>query len=188
MSEVYQYQLDPETLKERLRPYLIDAMERASDTLLRAMKIDVHKKTHVGRTGKGAPGDPSWRDELDKDLRRLYNRYADDVLEIGVGADYGEGTPELVRAMIVAYGAGSAAGNSPIHAGPAGRSVWNDSLTGKKVSKVQDEYDLPDEFNQIGNNFVFNALRDTTDELNRIIEDAIKNVPSSVYMDALVRV
>lgn len=188
MSEVYQYQLDATKLKEGLRPYLIDAMDRASDALLRAMKINVHERTHVGRTGKGAPGDPAWRNELDRDLRKLYERYVDEVLEIGVGADYGEGTPELVRAMIVAYGAGSAAGNSPIHAGPAGRSVWNDSLTGKKASKVQDEYDLPDEFNQVGNDFVAQALKDTKDALNRIIEDAVKNIPNSVYMNALVRV
>lgn len=33
--------------------------------------------------------------------------------------------------MVVAYGAGSAVDNPPITAGPYGREVWNNDLTGR---------------------------------------------------------
>ena len=187
MNPAYKYQMDISRLKAGLRPYLIEAMNRASDELLKCMKINVHKVTDVGRTMKGAPGDPEWRNEVDRDLRKLYANYADNYLEVGVGADYKDASAELVRAMVIAYGAGSAAGNEPIHAGPAGREVWNDSLTGKKDSKAAQEYDLPDAFNQQGNDFVNEAVKETEERFNWILADAMKNIPMHVYQDALVR-
>ena len=162
-------------------------MNKAGDELLKCMKINVHTITDVGRTMKGAPGDPEWRNEVDRDLRKLYANYADNYLEVGVGADYSEGSAELIRAMVIAYGAGSAAGNEPIHAGPTGRQVWNDSLTGKKPSKAQDEYDLPDGFNQRGNDFVNQAVQETRERFDAILADAMRSVPNSVYQNALVR-
>lgn len=50
-------------VRQKLRPYLIKTMEAATDELLKRMKIDIHTKTAVGHTGKGAPGDPKWRYE-----------------------------------------------------------------------------------------------------------------------------
>lgn len=187
MSAAYKYALDPVRLKAGLRPYLIDAMNRASDELLKCMRINVHTVTDVGRTMKGAPGDPEWRNEVDRDLKKLYANYTDNYLEVGVGADYGEGSAELIRAMVIAYGAGSAAGNEPIHAGPAGRRVWNDSLTGMQASKSESEYDLPDAFNQQGNDFVQEAVKETGERFDAILAEAMRSVPISVYQNALVR-
>lgn len=53
-------------MQKKLKPYLIQALEAATDEVLKAMKIDVHTVTDVGMTGKGAPGDPEWRNELDR--------------------------------------------------------------------------------------------------------------------------
>lgn len=63
--------------------------------------------------------------------------------------------------MIVLNGAGSAAGNPPITAGPPGREVWNDELNGKHASGAKSEYLMPKGFNQQGN-------------LDRVIENTVK--------------
>ena len=188
MTSAFSYRYDINKLKAGLRPYLIDAMNKASDELLKRMKINVHEVTYVGKTGKGAPGDPAWRDEVDRDLRKLYERYADDILEVGVGADYSEDRYAMIRAMVIAYGAGSAVGNPAIHAGPYGRSVLNDSLTGHKESRADEEYDLPEEFNHKGNNFIEKAVEETQTAFQTILNNALKNIPNHVYTDALVRI
>lgn len=64
-----------------------------------------------------------------------------------------------MKAMLIAEGAGSAAGGAPIHAGPPGRSVWDDDLSGKKPSTAKSEYNLPGAFNQPGNHFIDNAVK-----------------------------
>lgn len=51
---------------QKLRPYLIQALDAATDELLKHMKIHVHDDTSLG------PGKPEWRDELDRDLKKLY--------------------------------------------------------------------------------------------------------------------
>lgn len=102
-------------------------MEAASDELLKIMR------QHVTETVEGnGPGKPAWRRELDATLHRLYVNVADYYAEAAVGTDLAEGSADIVRAMVVAHGAGSAAGNPPIHAGPYGREVWNDELRWEK--------------------------------------------------------
>ena len=128
---------------QKLRPYLVAAIERASDEMVEDMKRLVHTVTHVGATGKGAPGDPAWRDELDSDIKRLWVEFGKNSIEAAVGADngYGKGSYSYVRAMLIAYGSGSRANGAPdwrghaaIHAGPRGRTVWDDDLSGQKIS------------------------------------------------------
>lgn len=148
------------------------------------MKINVHTVTDVGRTLKGAPGDPEWRNEIDRDLHRLYEKLAGDLLEIGVGAEYSEGTAKHVRAMVVAYGAGSGAGGERIFAGPPGRRVWNDSLTGKHPSRSEDVYDLPGGFNQEGNDFVNRAVEDIAPIFQKAVAEMWQNIPASVWESA----
>lgn len=65
---------------------------------------------------------------------------------------------EFIRAMVVAVGSGSEVGNPPIEAGPLGRIVFNDNLDRQHASQVEDQYTLPEEFNQKGNEFLYNAL------------------------------
>lgn len=110
-------------------------MEAASDELLKLMR------KYVTDTVEGdGPGKPEWRRELDADLHRLYVNVADYYAEAAVGADYKEGSAAMVRAMVVAHGAGTGAGNPPIMAGPLGRIVWDDELERRHGSQVEDAY------------------------------------------------
>jgi hypothetical protein len=83
--------------------------------------------------------------------------------------------------MIVEAGAGSAAGNAPIHAGPTGRSVWDDDVSGQHPSRAKSEYLLPAEFNQAGNQFVENAMRIMQTYFGDITEFVFATVPDSAY-------
>lgn len=87
--------------------------------------------------------------------------------------------------MVVAAGSGSEAGNPPIEAGPQGRIVFNDELDRQHASQVEDQYTLPDAFNQKGNEFVANAIKRMrtyapryVKALNRRIMESIK---SNIY-------
>ena len=126
----------------------MDAMERAADKLIELMREEVQRTVE----GDG-PGKPAWRDKLAADIKVVFRDIVNDAIEFGVGADYSEGTWEHVRAMLIAYGGGSAAGNAAIQAGPYGREVWNEDLSGKHPSSAQSEYFLPDRFNQPGNDY-----------------------------------
>ena len=117
----------------KLQPYLVAALEAATDELLKQMQILVHTVTDVGATGKGAPGDPEWRNEIDRELKKLYVEVTKNAIEGAVGVSYSSGY-RFVRLMLVAYGSGSRSyapdwTPSPIMYGPEGRSVWNGSLT-----------------------------------------------------------
>ena len=151
----YYYEFNEAAFKAALQPYLVEAMENATDELLKIMKINVHKTVH----GDG-PGKPDWRKELDSDLRRLYINVADYYVEGAVGTDYEVKSAEAYRAMVINYGSGSAIGDAPIHAGPEGRMVWDEDMTGKHPSTAKTEYDLPDEFNQVGNHFIEQSYKE----------------------------
>lgn len=172
-------------VKQKLQPYLIKAMEAATDELLKAMQINVHTVTNVGKTGKGAPGDPAWRNELDRDLKKLYLEVSNDIIESAVGADngYGEGSYSWIRAMLIAYGSGSrseAPGWRPhrIYAGPRGRIVWDDDLSDQKVSESS-RHAMPDSFNQAGNMFHERAIEDVKQVFDKIAQRAFKTMPDN---------
>ena len=150
-----------EKARAKLRPYLEAAIEVAADELLADMKRLVHTATYGG-----APGKPEWRNELDHDLKRLWVQMGKDAIEAAVGADlgYGEGSYSYVRAMLIAYGSGSRAHGAPgwskhaaIHAGPHGRTVWDDDLSDMKISDSSYRK-MPTEFNQYGNDFPERAM------------------------------
>lgn len=172
-------------LKQKLQPYLIKAMEAATDELLKAMQINVHTVTGIGKTGKGGPGDPEWRNELDRDLKKLYLQVSNDMIESAVGASggYGEGSYSWVRAMLIAYGSGSrseAPGWRPhkIYAGPPGRIVWDDDLSDQKVSESK-RHAMPDSFNQAGNMFHERAMEDVKQVFDKIAEQAFRSMPEN---------
>lgn len=173
-----------------LKPYLLSVLERASDELIKNMQRYVHTVTYVGATGKGAPGDPEWRDDLDRELKRLYEEATDKYLETGVGITYGRAY-ELVRAMLIAYGSGDKAvdpetgnnlGNPAIYAGPKGRQVWNNTLTGhvRGGSKIEKATPLPDEFNQRGNDFANRAIEELQAHFDAVVTGAMNNIPANV--------
>ena len=83
--------------------------------------------------------------------------------------------------MIIAYGAGSAVGNSPITAGPEGRLVWDDDINGKKESQAKSVYLLPEPFNQEGNRFIENSIRMMKKHFDDVLEEASINLPERIF-------
>ena len=122
------------------------------EKLMAIMKREVQSTTHGG-----APGKPSWRDALKSGIKRQETRKTGAALEMDFGYKPGSES-ELVRAMIITEGGGSAVGNAPITAGPTGRSVWDDDVSGRYPSQAESEHELPDAFNQQGNEWLKSAL------------------------------
>ena len=175
------FSVDTNRLREALRPFLVEAMEAATDELLRLMKINVHHTVH----GDG-PGKPTWRQELDADLRRLYINVADFYAEGAVGADYEQSSADNIRAMIINYGGGSAVGNPPIEAGPLGRIVWDEDMRGRHASQSEDQYLLPDAFNQVGNQFIERTVQEVQDRLEDICTRVMNQMPRDIFLGCIV--
>ncbi len=148
---------------------------------LEGQKLLFYMRQEAQRTvGGGGPGKPAWRSELAANLDHL----ATAVSDTSVSMDFGyspSGKADLVRAMIIEAGAGSAAGNAPIHAGPTGRSVWDDDVSGQHPSRAKTEYLLPTAFNQAGNRFMENAMRIMQTFYGDITEYVYTTIPDSAY-------
>lgn len=177
--------IDMAKVRAKIRPFLIEAMDKSADELLKQMRIFATKTTIVGRTGKGGPGDVNWRRDLASDIHRLFENITDSMLEYGVGVDYTEAYMK-VRANIIDLGSGSAVeGGKAIHAGPPGRQVWNDELTGKHGSDAQERM-LPSGFNHPGNDYVTKALDATEPFFQNAVAHALDNAPDDLLVDCLV--
>ena len=153
----------------------LNAVELEGRRLIQHMKREVQRTTHGG-----APGKPGWRKEIGDNLEHV----STSVTDGGVSMDFGyspDSLPDMVRAMIVEDGSGSAAGGAPIHAGSEGRQVWDGDVSGRHPSKAKTEYDLPDDFNQQGNHFVENSVRLMETEYGEITELVFSTVPDSAY-------
>lgn len=136
----------------------------------------------IKTTYGGAPGRPEWRDTLKSRLKVVNEVVTDQYMSAEVGADYSsQPLYELVRAMIIAYGSGSAVGNPPIEAGPRGRTVWDDALLSQGESEASFEGPLPKEFNQIGNHFIDNAVKLMQKHFKDTLDEASASLPSSVF-------
>ena len=148
---------------------------------LEGQKLLFYMRQEAQRTvGGGGPGKPAWRSELAANLDHL----ATAVSDTSVSMDFGyspSGKADLVRAMIIEAGAGSAAGNAPIHAGPTGRSVWDDDVSGQHPSRAKTEYLLPAAFNQAGNRFMENAMRIMQTFYGDITEYVYATIPDNAY-------
>ena len=170
-----QLSLDEAVLMSILTAEARNALELEGRKLLEYMRQEVHRTTHGG-----APGKPDWRNEIASSLDRLAMAVSDSA----VSADFGyspSDKADRVRAMIVEAGSGSAVGNEPIHAGPAGRSVWDDEMTSRHPSRAKSEYLLPAGFNQKGNHFVENAVRMAQTQFGEIAEFVFSTLPDSAY-------
>lgn len=139
------------------------------------MRREAAKTTHGG-----APGKPHWRREIANNLDHIATAVAGDSVSMDFGYSP-SGKADEVRAMIVAAGSGSAAGGSAIHAGPPGRSVWDDNVSRKHPSNAKSEYDLPAVFNQKGNQFAENAMRIMKTEFGMLAEIYMASIPALVY-------
>ena len=88
--------------------------------------------------------------------------------------------------MIVAAGSGSEAGNASIHAGPTGRSVWDEDVSRKHPSRAKNEYLLPAEFNQKGNQFIENTVRMMKTDFGNVTEAVFSSTQDGVYYGTVV--
>lgn len=155
------------------------ALKAEGDRLIVIMEHEAQLTTHGG-----APGKPSWRDEIERNLGHV----ATTVTADGISMDFGyspSGMADKVRAMIVAYGSGDKAdgGGEKIHAGPPGRSVWDDDLTGRHPSQAKSEHPMPDAFNQEGNRFIENAMRRAQTEFGGLTKAAFAFLPDRMYWE-----
>ena len=139
------------------------------------MRREIHLTTHGG-----APGKPEWREDIAKNLGHTTTAQTGDSISMDFGFSPSNKADE-VRAMIVNEGSGSAVGGNAIHAGPPGRSVWDEDVSGKHPSRAKTEYDLPDEFNQMGNQFVQNAMRIMQTDFGSMVEQTLQAIPDSAY-------
>lgn len=155
------------------------ALKLEGDSLLHLMAQELHITTHGG-----APGKPAWRDEVERNLGHV----ATAVTKDGISMDFGyspSGLADKVRALIIAYGSGDKAvgGGDKILQGPEGRDVWNDGLTGKHPSGSTITQELPDEFNQLGNLFVSNAMRRAETDYCEMLVKAFDYLPNRVFTE-----
>ena len=167
--------LDEGALLTILRDEAQNALELEGRKLLNHMRQEIQRTVDGG-----GPGKPGWRNEIASKLNKL----ASEVSDSAVSMDFGyspSGKADLVRAMIVEAGSGSAAGNAPIHVGPTGRSVWDDDVSGQHPSRAKSEYLLPAAFNQRGNQFMENAMRIMHTSFGDITEFVFSTVPDSAY-------
>lgn len=145
------------------------------------MEEEVLKTTYGG-----APGKTSWRDELRSSLRVIEESVTDSYMGASVGSDIKESGYRLVRAMLIAYGSGSRAGNGAIEAGPTGRIVWNSELDDQKPSQAEGNYLLPLEFNQRGNHFIQNAVILMQKFWTDTLDAAMRDMPESIFYDNII--
>lgn len=138
-----------------LKAAAMDALRKEGDVLMDAMRQEVRMTTDGG-----TPGQSAWRDHIARNIEHICTTITGTGIEMEFGFSP-DGEADAVRAMVVAYGSGDKAdgGSAPIRAGPTGRQVWNRDLSGKKASEAQTEYDLPEAFNQRGNQFIPNAIK-----------------------------
>lgn len=163
----------------QIRAVLVDVLEEGTETLLDIMRDEIQRTVH----GDG-PGKPEWREALAADLREVYRVVADEVIEFGVGLpylNYADAGYKFVRAMLVAYGGGNAApGGEKIHSRP-GELVWDDDLHDHGPSQALTEYDLPDAFNQEGNDFLSNAMRLMRVHFQGLLAKAGARLPKGLF-------
>lgn len=156
----------------------MEALEQASDTLLAIMQLEIVKTVH----GDG-PGKPDWRDELAEELTEVYRIVTQEAIEVGVGLPnmtYASAGYKFIRAMLIAYGGGSAAGGKAMHTRP-GQLVWDDDLLDYAPSQAVTTYDLPAAFNQPGNDFMANAMRIMKTHFVDVLDSAVTKLPTDLF-------
>lgn len=185
-----QISIDEAGLMAAIRNHYIRAMEKAEHQLISIMKKEV-KKTTYGKS----PGKPKWRKEIASLLQEVYREVADNYIEFGVGVPDDLAFNTVVKAMIIGYGSGfmaygNAAGgqsSGSITAGPTGRPVWDNDMSGKHSSKAKTVYEIP-QFNQEGNHFIYNSMLLMQKHFNDVLADASASLKDSVfYKHVIVR-
>jgi len=105
---------DEQKCLEEIRGHYEWCLEQLGNLLLRWMQSEVIKTVD----GNG-PGKPEWRENMRKKIKVISKEISDKQISVKVGISEEDMVfTDFVRAMVVAAGSGSEAGNPPIEAGP----------------------------------------------------------------------
>lgn len=179
MSEntyVNKIQIDGKGVSQDLRDYYLEKLKEAEDLLLKCMDEELNNWT---------AGKPKWTEEIRRNLRVVERIVTENYVMSLVGLPYTMQDDEYayLRAMVVAYGVGSSSqygSGEKVHTKP-GQMVLDNELAGRKQSSAESEYDLPDGFNQEGNNFVENAVLKMRVMFKDILENATAEIPNRIF-------
>lgn len=174
IDEAADFKFNSSTLMNRLRPVLVPAIETAADQYIKKMGQHAKETTAIGKTGQGAPGAREWRSDVGNDLKRMNLQVSVDAIEIDVGI-YGDESLQK-RVEVINTGSGNKAGGPAMEYGPYGRSVWNDDLSGRTTSETTRTGDMPDGFNNTGNQFAQKAKDEMENEKERIVQHALRHI------------
>ena len=142
--------------------------------------VDIAKREVTLTTYKGAPGREDWRKNMAANIKKFPFRVENGVLILPVGLEVNEGTSEWIRALVITFGSGYKAQTlggikTSIEPHP-GEEVWDSEMSGRKTSEATGAEYIPDEFNQEGNMWLDNTMRQIQPEL----DDLQKRVPDIV--------
>lgn len=157
-------------------------VKHAKEILWKAAQrlIEIMEKESQMTVYGNSPGRTEWRRKMASDMTKVYEKIGNDMVEFGIGLSYHEDSLDYMKAMIVTEGSGFWVGNDPIHAGPAGRLVWDKEFN-RKPSKVQKEYDLPDAFNQPGNDWLETSMEIFRREFGRYLTMVWEDIPDAEF-------
>ena len=174
-TQTNKIQIDQNGFVRDLRDYYAEKIKEAEDKLLDCMQEALDN---------WSAGKPKWTEEVRRNLRVVERIVAENYVMSLVGLPYTIQDDEFayLRAMVVAYGVGSNSqygSGEKVHTKP-GQKVLDNELAGRKQSTAKEEYDLPDGFNQVGNNFVEEAVAKMRVMFKDILENATLEIPGSI--------
>lgn len=158
---------------------ILDAVEKELQQLGDRF-IDIAKREVTKTTYGGAPGREDWRNDMAENMKKFPIRYENGYMILPVGLDLQEGTSVWIRALVITFGSGHRAQTDggtglPIHARPM-ETVWDSEMTGERISDAWTPFFLPDQFNQTGNMWLENTVR----QIEPDIADLQKRIPDIV--------
>lgn len=162
--------------------HFMSGVREAEDELVELMGEELQQTVDGG-----GPGKPAWRNSLRQMVRVISTQYLLQCIESEVGLDESIGLSNYVRAKLIAFGGGSAGpSGAPITAGPPGRSVWDDDLSGKHPSSALSQYALPAGFNQPGNEFVANAMKRMQVKFSEIMQRTLRSLSADMMSSCVI--
>lgn len=158
---------------------ILDAVEKELQQLGDRF-IDIAKREVMKTTYKGAPGRKAWRSDMAENMKKFPIRYENGYMILPVGLDLQEGTSGWIRALVITFGGGDSAQTdgglgASIHSRPM-ETVWDGELAGTHISNAENTFLLPDQFNQTGNMWLENTVR----QIEPDIADLQKRIPDIV--------
>lgn len=158
---------------------ILDAVEKELQQLGDRF-IDIAKREVMKTTYGGAPGREDWRNDMAENMKKFPIRYENGYMILPVGLDLQEGTSGWIRALVITFGGGDRAQTdgglgASIHSRPM-ETVWDSELAGTHISNAENTFLLPDQFNQTGNMWLENTVR----QIEPDIADLQKRIPDIV--------